>query len=283
MKKQSTLILTAIILLIAQLFFWFGINTGEINEEGEPISIWKGTKNIKPDLEIVPRVPSKEILKAFALGDEQALFRYNSYILQFAGDTFGRVTALKDYDYPKLYRWWTLLDEIDSKSDLLAYMVGYYYSSSQTPKLHTPYVVDFLEQHADKHPSDKWWWYSQAVYNAKFKMEDNERALGIAKKLADLPAELDIPIWTRQLQAYIYEDEGEYAKACDIIVNVVEDYIESQLTEGEINFIFHFVQKRLRDMIAADKTEDIKVSGECRELMATQKAQDIKLKQLGLM
>lgn len=278
MATQQNLKLLAILFLVFQFLLWHGIPSFNVGEDEQPEKIWKGTENIKPKLEIVPKVPSKEIIKAYSLGDEEVIFRYNSYILQFAGDTFGRVTALKDYDYSKLYRWWVLLDEINPQSNLLAYMVAYYYSSTQTPKIHTPYVVDFLEQHSDKNPPENWWWYSQAVYNAKFKMEDSKRALGIAKKLADLPKDLDIPIWTRQLQAFIYEDTGEYSKACDIIVNVVKDFADNQLTEGEINFIFHFVQERLRAMIDADKQSNIKVSGECRELMATQKAQDIKLK-----
>jgi len=145
MGSNKTLTYLAALLLILQLIFWFGIYTNKVDDEGNQVAIWQGTKSIKPDLEIVPRVPSKEILKAYSLGDEEILFRYNSYILQFAGDTFGRVTALRDYDYSKLYRWWVLLDEVNPKSDLLAYMVGYYYGSTQTPEKHTPYVVDFLE------------------------------------------------------------------------------------------------------------------------------------------
>lgn len=277
MWSQSKLKILALIFLALQFFFWYGIYIPQNEDESEPRIVWGGTKGIKPELQIVPRVPSKEILKAYSLGDEEIAFRYNAYVLQFAGDTFGRVTALKDYDYSKLYSWWVLLDEINPASNLLAYMVAYYYSSSQNPKEHVPYVVDFLEHHSDKNPEKKWWWYAQAVYNAKFKVEDTKRALGIAKKLADLPKDLDIPIWTRQLQAFIYENTGEYSKACDIIVNVVKTFAEHQLTEGEVNFIFHFVQERLRAMVEADKSGDVKVSGECKELMKLQKAQDIKL------
>lgn len=278
---QKQLKYLALILLFLQFIFWYGIyipNSEHVNEDGENIkTVWSGTQSIKPELEIVPLVPSKEILKAFSLGDEEVSFRYNSYVLQFAGDTFGRVTALKDYDYAKLYRWWILLDEINPTSNLLAYMVAYYYSSTQTPEKHIPYVVDYLEHHADKNPEKKWWWYAQAVYNAKFKIDDTKRALSIAKKLAELPNELDIPIWTRQLQAFIYEKAGEYSKACDIIVNVLENFRNSQLTEGEMNFIYHFVQERLRAMVEKDKSSGVKVSEECKILMEVQKAQDLKL------
>jgi hypothetical protein len=267
MKKVSVkpLVLLSIILLIVQYYFWYGI-------EGK----WVGTKNITPEMEIVPKVPSEEMLKAFSFGDDQISFRYNGYKLQFAGDTFGRVTPLKDYDYGKLYHWWKLLDEIDSVSNLVVYYVAYYWSASQKPKRHVPYVVDFLEEHSDKHPEKKWWWYSQAVYNAKFKLNDDKRALEIAKKLADLPKNVDMPIWTRQLQAFIYERKGEYEKACDIIVNVINDFHDGSINEGEANFMFYFVQDRLRAMIEKETTlENANISSECRKLMEIQKARDI--------
>lgn len=279
MRRTGKYKLLAIFLLTLQFFFWWGIpiEKNSKNIEENISFIWNGTKSIKVELEVLPKVPSKEIFKATSFGDEEMGFRYNSYILQFAGDTFGRITPLKDYDYKKLHSWWMLLDEVNSVSDLLAYMVAYYYSSSQTPKLHVPYVVDFLEKHSDKHPEDKWWWYSQAAYNAKFKLEDKEVALRISKKLANLPKDLDIPIWTRQLEAFIYEDSGEYEKACDIIVNVIKDFGEDKLTEGEMNFIHHFLQERLRALIDAEENKaELKISDECRFLMEAQKATDLK-------
>ena len=263
---MKPLVLISSVLLIAQFFLWNGV--GEF---------WGGTRKIKPDLEVLPKVPSPEILKAFSFGDDEIAFRYNGYKLQFAGDGFGRVTALKDYDYGKLYHWWKILDDINHKSDLIVYYVAYYWSASQNPKRDVPYVVDFLEEHSDKDPSKNWWWYSQAAYNARFKMEDTDRALEIAKKLADLPKNLDIPLWTRQLQAFLFEKKGEYDKACEIILNILEGYNQKQISDGEINFMFYFIQERLRKMIENEGTEAVQsLSPECRVLMDQQKAQDLR-------
>lgn len=264
-SDRNKYILLSLVLFGIQFLFWYGIP-----------GFWKGTKQVKPEIEIIPKVPSEEILKAFAFGDDQVQFRYNGYKLQFAGDSFGMVTPLKDYDYGKLYHWWRLLDEINPISNLIAYYAAYYWSASQTPEQHVPYIVNFLEEHADKNPEKKWWWYSQAVYNAKFKLEDNDRALEIAKKLASLPNQLDIPLWTRQLEAFIYEDKGEYEKACDIIVNVVDQFSKKQVTKGEANFMFHFIQERLRAMIEKEtELENSSISPECRVLMEIQKSEDM--------
>jgi len=274
--KKSGNLTTAILLflLTAQFLVWNGVS---FYKKDVKKTYFSGIRDIKPELEIVPNVPSKEILKAISFGDEQLTFRYNGYMMQFIGDTFGRVTPLKDYNYEKLYRWWLLLDDIDSESNLITYVVGYYWSATQNPERDIPYVVNFLEQHADKHPSEKWWWYSQAAYNAKFKMHDSERALEIAKKLADLPKDLDIPIWTRQLQAFFYEDKGEYKQACDIILNVIQDFGDDKISQGEMNFMYSFIQERLRTMInKGPGLDNADISPECRAMMEVQKAQDLK-------
>lgn len=273
--KPKKLYLIVFILMSIQFAFWHGF--------GSSSKYWQGTKSIKPDLEVVPAAPSVEMLKAFSFGDEQLVFRYYGYVMQFLGDTFGRVTPLKNYDYSRLYRWWLVLDDVDPKSNLIAHVVAYYYSASQNPKEHTPYIVDFLEYHSDKNPEANWWWYSQAVYNAQHKMQDSKRALEIAKKLADLPKDMDIPIWTRQLQAFIYEKEGEYKSACDIIVNVIRDYGDNKVNQGEINFMFNFITERLRKLVENEKNIDKKdISPECRKMMEVQKATDLNAKAMGL-
>ncbi|MDX1949159.1 MAG: hypothetical protein SFT90_01505 [Rickettsiales bacterium] len=271
MKKSVKIyILFAVLLLNAQYLLWGGMKF--INGD-----FWGGSRYIKNQLEIVPKVPSKEIFKVSSFGDEQLAFRYYGYMLQFAGDTFGRVTPLKDYDYSKLYQWWKLLDDVDSKSDLIVNMVAYYFSATQNPKEQVPFVIKFIEEHSDKDPENKWWWYGQAVYLANFRLEDRDLALRIAKKLASLPKELDLPIWTRQLEAFIYEKTGEYQQACDIIINVLDNYGESKLDEGELNFIYHFITERIGAIINAEKSKGrIALSYECRYLVETQKASDLR-------
>jgi tetratricopeptide (TPR) repeat protein len=272
MTSKKTLQLLAIFILLSQFALWHGVG-----------GFWQGTKSIRPDLEIVPVAPSKEMLKAFAFGDEEITFRYNAYMMQFLGDTFGRVTPLKDYDFARLYKWWSVLDEVNSLSDQVVYVVAYYYSSTQNKKRDIPYVVDYLEQHSDRNPSLKWWWYYQAFYGAKFELKDDKRAIAIADKLANLPKELDMPIWTRQLKAFVYEDKGEYNQACEVIINVIKDFGDSKINQGEMNYIFYFITDRLRALIKKEAAgSKIDVSPECKAIMEVQKANDLKAKAAGL-
>jgi hypothetical protein len=89
------------------------------------IALWTQTKQYKPDLAIVPDVPSPLSIKAISLGDEQFYFRHLAFTLQNAGDTFGRFTALREYNYNKLYHWFSLLDSLDSRSHFVPSLAGY--------------------------------------------------------------------------------------------------------------------------------------------------------------
>ena len=106
------------------------------------IIFWYKTENIKPNLGIVPEVPTLSTAKAFAFGDEEFYFRYKGLRIQNTGDTFGRFSPLKDYDYSKLYNWFVLLDNLDSKSNYIPSLVAYYYSMTQNSK-DVIYLIDY--------------------------------------------------------------------------------------------------------------------------------------------
>lgn len=209
------------------------------------VALWTQTKQYKPNLAIVPDVPSKLSVKAFSLGDEQFYFRTLAYELQNAGDTFGRFTALKNYNYEKLYNWFTLLDTLDSKSHFIPSLAAYYYSQSQ----HTPdlkYVVKYLEESSERDLYHKWWWMSQAVYLANSKLQDKDWALRLANKLASTPRN-DIPLWVKQMPAFIHEQRGEEEQALQIIESIVNNV--DKIDQGEMNFMAYFVTERLKKLM----------------------------------
>ncbi len=269
---SGTDLLLIFLLLAAQIVFWYGI-PGSSEEK----TIWRGTRTIKPNLGVVPDLHTDKMASVVSLGDDQFYFRTMGLRIQNAGDSFGRVTPLKDYDYSKLYKWWSLLDRMDKVSNFVPSMVAYYYGATQNTEDHIPFVADYLEQHADHDPSKKWWWYTQAVYHAKHKLNDMERSLRIAQKLRDVPPEIKMPVWARQMKAFILEDMGEYAEACQIIIDVMDNY--DDLTEGEINFMMHFIEERVRAM--KDYKGLDKLDPRCQKAVAWQAEQDEKVMQGG--
>lgn len=207
-------------------------------------SFWQTANKIKPDMIIVPEVPSNHAVKAFSLGDEQFYFRYLGFKVQNAGDSWGRFTALKEYDYTALYNWFMLLDSLDSESNYISSLAAYYYAQTQNPE-DTIYVINYLREHYKHNPVKKWWWLSQAVYIANHKLKDKDLALELAYEMHNLPPYVDMPLWARQMAAFIHEQKGEEEAAKEIIANIL--YNQNNFTIGELNFMEYFISDRLKN------------------------------------
>ena len=203
------------------------------------LGFWWKTKDVVPEMDIVPNVPSQQTLAALSFGDEQFLFRLMALRLQNAGDTFGRFTALYRYDFQKLYHWFTLLDTLDNESDYVPNMATYYFAQTQNrPDIR--YIVDYLVDYSQGRVKEKWWWMVQATYLANHRLKDKDLALDIANNLRDNP---ELPIWVQQMPAFIHEQRGEMGAALEIIQTILDH--QDSLGEGELNFIQNFVDERL--------------------------------------
>ena len=208
------------------------------------ITFWFKTNHIKPDMIIVPDVPNLNTVKLLSLGDHQFYFRNFAFKIQNAGDSWGRFTALKDYNYEKLQGWFYLLDELDAKSNFVPSLASYYYSQTQNPQ-DTIYIVEYLRAHAKRNPREKWWWLAQAVYIANHKLKDKDLALAVAYELAATPKDVKMPYWARQMPAFIHEQRGEKTAAKEIILDILNNFAE--FTPGELNFMEYFIRDRLND------------------------------------
>ncbi len=228
------------------------------------IALWYWvTKPIKPELDVLPPVPSERAVKALSFGDEQFFFRLLAMNLQNAGDTFGRATPLKNYNYETLSRWFSLMDKLDARSNFTPTLAAYYFSQTQNwADVH--YIVDYLEKHYDNNPQipGKWWWLHQAIFNANFRMKDSQRALDIAIKLSKAPG--DLPMWARQMPAFFYAKMGEEEAARKIMVDILGGCKRDEkgaivncdhLSKGEINFIHYFLKERLKKLDDISKSK----------------------------
>ncbi|MCA0330579.1 MAG: hypothetical protein LCI03_11855, partial [Actinobacteria bacterium] len=86
---------------------------------------------------------------------------------------------------------------------------------------------------------------------AEHKLEDLKRAGDLAERLRGVRG---IPIWAQQMPAFIHEKRGEFGEALGIIEEISkhpEDY-----TQGELNFMYYFVQERLGRLDAVKKEFD---------------------------
>lgn len=199
---------------------------------------WSKTHEIKPDFSIVPEVPGKQTLHALAFGDNEFYFRVMAFTLQNAGDTFGRFTALRYYDFNKLSHWFHLLDELDAKSNMMPSMATYYFAQTQnTPDVR--YIVDYLYDHSVRDVEHKWWWLLQAIYLSMHKLEDNDLALKVASPLQDDK----VPVWAREMTAVVHEKRGEMEDALQIMETIRKNV--DNIPQADLNYMTYFVKERL--------------------------------------
>ncbi|MBY0354103.1 MAG: hypothetical protein K2Q12_00050 [Rickettsiales bacterium] len=210
---------------------------------------WWSVRNRLPDMTVVPDVPGRQALQVMSFGDEEFLFRAMAMSLTNAGDTFGRFTALYKYDLHKIYLWFTLLDQFNSRSNVLPSMAAYYFSQTQKTS-DVRYMVDYLYEHAKPNIQQKWWWMAQGVYLAMHKLKDTELALKLASTLTEAK---DVPLWVNQLPAFVYEKRGEFDAALGIMENILQH--TQDIEPGELRYMKYFIDERISKLDALDTDE----------------------------
>ncbi len=210
------------------------------------VGYWYKTKDIEPDVGVVPDVPGKEAMHALTFGDDEFFFRVFAFNLQNAGDTFGRFTSLRYYDFNKLYLWFNLLDELDARSNMVPSMASYYFAQTQNTA-DVRYVVDYLYTHSVRDVPHKWWWLLQSIYLSMHKLNDLDLALKVAKPLQNE----GVPVWARQMTAVVYDKRGEMDDAIHIMETIKENVKE--IPDADLKYMTFFVKERAKQLEEQNK------------------------------
>ncbi len=212
------------------------------------LGFWYKTKDITPDMGIVPDVPGREALHAFTFGDDQFYFRILAFNLQNAGDTFGRSTALRYYDFNKLYHWFNLLDELDARSNMIPAMATYYFSQTQNTA-DVRYVVDYLYTHSTRDVPNKWWWLLQSIYLAMHKLGDNDLALKVSTPLVNE----NVPAFAQQMAAVVREKRGEFEDALQIMETISKN--AKDIKDADLKYMKYFIDERINKLDKLEKQQ----------------------------
>jgi hypothetical protein len=211
--------------------------------------LWLGSRHLQARWLNVPPVPSAQGLKAGSLGDPQFTYRNSALMIQNLGDTGGRTTPLRDYDYERLSRWFHVVYALDNRSSVIPFLAAYYFSAVQDKTKLRP-LVEFLELTGERDDVKSWRWLAQAVFLARYELGDLDYALKIAHKLsaANNP---DLPIWARQMPAMIMATKGDKTAAYAIMVETLRTQSDS-LHPNEVNFMVHYICEQILDKAAAN-------------------------------
>ncbi len=198
-------------------------------------SLWYASSHVQAQWDGVPPVPTQQGATMMMLGDEQFSFRFGALTLQHLGDGGGRVTPIKDYDFEKLGRWFWLLHALDPASEHVPFIAAYYFGGTPNPE-QVGIVVDYLGKIGENPYGEKWRWLAHAAYLARHKMKDLQLALDLAYRLSRMQlADGEVPLWARQLPAFILKEQGGIESAKEFIETMLLD--TDTTNPNEVNFM----------------------------------------------
>ncbi len=214
------------------------------------ILLWFSVRDIKSKWGNVPPVPSNKYISFYGLGDSSFAYRINGLMIQNLGDTGGRVTPLKDYNYDLLVKWFYLQDKLDPISDFIPYLAAYYFGSVQDP-LRLPPLLQYLFDIGVRSYGEKWRWLAQGVFLARYQLKDLDKALEMANILANLGNQ-NIPNWARQMPAFILSAKGEKEAAYALLLEILKTRGENLHPNEVYSMRVYICKKLLSDRSASN-------------------------------
>lgn len=186
----------------------------------------------------VPPAPTKLAFTASFLGDQALAYRVVGNLLQNFGSSGGRFYALGLYNMDNVATWLRLGEELDNKSLFLPYLASNYYGATQHPeKLGS--VVEYLADVGDSYEGRRWFFLVQAVFLARFQMQDLDLAYKVSLRLPKLYTP-DRPAYILEIPAFIKNAQGAKEEARDMLLDVYEKH-KHEMKNEEINALFGYM------------------------------------------
>lgn len=208
------------------------------------ICLWSATRHVRSKWGGVPPAPSDQTAASMTLSDKQFAYRTGALTLQNIGDTGGRYTALKHYDYNKLKSWFYVLLKLDDVSNHVPMTAAFYYGAIPEGDEQLQIIIDYLAHVGKNTDGDKWRWLAQAIYLARYKLEDIEQALELSYILAKMDPIGDyLPVWAKQMPGFILKAIGDKEAARIIMERVL--VTDPNLTIIEQNFLKSYLIEQL--------------------------------------
>ena len=206
------------------------------------ISFWLLTNNLRPVWGNVPPVPTERGALMMAMGDKQLSYRMIGLMLQNLGNTGGDSKSLTAYDYDRLGEWFLLADRLDPISNFVPTLAGLYFGATTQNKDLTP-IIDYLAVVGQRPQKHKWRWLAHAVYLARYKQGDFNKALELANILANLPRD-DMPLWAKQMPVFVMTAKGDKEAAYALVMGYLSNAIDD-LDPVEVRFLRDYICNRI--------------------------------------
>jgi hypothetical protein len=168
----------------------------------------------------VAPAPEPGVVDVLGLGDRQFFFRQGLLTLTHADVAGGDPVALRDIDYPALLSWFNLLDRLDPRSSAVPALAAYWYAYTPN-RTDSRLVVDYLVARGLSDRETGWRWLVEAVYLARYRLDDLDLALALAH-LAARADQPNAPFYVRHLPAFVELQLGHREAALVLLEALLE-------------------------------------------------------------
>ena len=160
----------------------------------------------------LPAPPRAELVAALGFGDRIVIAKLAMLWLQSFDNQPGISIPFAALDYTRLIRWLEVIVQVDARAQYPLLAASRIYAEVPDPA-RAGAMLDFVARAFLDDPDRRWPWLAHAVYVAKHRLHDPDRALRYATALATHATGPEVPGWARQMRIFVLEDMGELEAA----------------------------------------------------------------------
>jgi len=178
--------------------------------------------------------PGMSMLRLAGFGDPIPLARLLMLYLQAFDYQSGTRVPYQALDYERLQAWLARILELDPAGQYPLHAASRLYAEVPDNEKRRK-MLDFIYKEFQKDPGRRWPWLAHAAVVAKQQLKDLPLARKYAAAIQEHAKGEDVPLWARQMQAFILEDMNELETAKIMIGG----FIQSGMVKdpGELRFL----------------------------------------------
>ena len=191
--------------------------------------------------EDLPSAPGIRILRLASFGDPLALAKGLMLYLQAFDYQSGTKVPYRDLDYDRLEAWLAGILELDPQGQYPLLAASRLYAEVPVEAKQRS-MMEFVYRQFLLDPNRRWPWLAHVTVIAKHRLHDLPLALRYARAIQHNATAPDVPLWARQMEAFILEDMNELEAAR----LVIGGYLQSGEVKdpGELRFL----DERLKEL-----------------------------------
>ena len=178
--------------------------------------------------------PGIGVLRLASFGEPVALAKALMLYLQAFDYQSGTQVPYRDLDYDRLEAWLSRILELDPQGQYPLMAASRLYAEIPIESKQRS-MLEFVYREFFHDPNRRWPWLAHATVLAKHRLHDLPLALRYAKAVERYAVARDVPVWARQMQAFILEDMNELEAARLIIGGYLQSGVVTD--PGELKFL----------------------------------------------